>query len=212
MKKIITIVLSFFAIPLFAQEADNFKGFKLGLAAHPTFGYIKSDISGVNSNGIRLGFSYGLLGDFAFAQNYAFSTGLKLTTINGQTETAQSNNSVLETYKLQYIEIPLKVKLMTTEASAMRFYGEFGLGNGINVRAKQDTKAAAGLSADGIDIYDNIAIYRASLIIGGGAEFKVGEKTRVMTGLSFDNGFTDIKKGTGTLKNSYIGLNLGVFF
>ena len=49
-------------------------------------------------------------------------------------------------------------------------------------------------------------------MIGAGAEFKVGEKTAIVGGLSLDNGFTDIKSGSGTLKSSYLGLNLAVFF
>ena len=34
---------------LFAQEGDTFKGFKLGLTAHPNFGYMKPDMQDVKS-------------------------------------------------------------------------------------------------------------------------------------------------------------------
>jgi hypothetical protein len=212
-KLLIAALFCFSATVLFAQE-DTFKGFKLGLAAHPTFGYIKSDITNVESDGLRAGFTYGLLGDFFFAQNYAFSTGLKLTTINGQTKsTAATNNGEQQIYKIQYLEIPAKIKLYTGENDDLRFFGEFGLGNGFNVRAKQDIKGGSGTTTtENADIYKSTSFYRASLIIGGGVEFGLGEKTKLATGLIFDNGFTDIKSGDGTLKSSYIGLNLTVFF
>jgi hypothetical protein len=212
-KLLIAALFCFSATVLFAQE-DTFKGFKLGLAAHPTFGYIKSDVTNVESDGLRAGFTYGLLGDFFFAQNYAFSTGLKLTTINGQTKsTAATNNGEQQIYKLQYLEIPAKIKLYTGENDDLRFFGEFGLGNGFNVRAKQDIKGGSGTTTtENADIYKSTSFYRASLIIGGGVEFGLGEKTKLATGLTFDNGFTDIKSGDGTLKSSYIGLNLTVFF
>jgi long-subunit fatty acid transport protein len=212
MKKILLVaILCLCTTFIFAQQQDTFKGFKLGLTAHPTFGYIKSDIPGVVSDGLRAGFTYGLLGDFYFAQNYAFSTALKLTTINGQTK--QNSNNEQKVYKLQYIEVPATVKLCTSEKNGLKFFGQFGLGNGFNVRAKQDIKGASSTPVQtDVDIYKSTAFYRASLIIGAGAEFTVGEKTKLSGGLTFDNGFTDIQTGSGTLKNSYLGLNLAVYF
>lgn len=200
---------------MFAQEGDTFKGFKLGLTAHPNFGYMKSDMQGVKSNGLRAGFTYGLIGDFAFAENYTFSTGLKMTTINGQTETKNLIEDFQSIYKLQYIEIPLEIKLFTNQKQGMRFFGEFGLGNAINVKARQDIKPADNtiMAKENIDIGDDIAAYRGSIIIGGGAEFALGGKTKMSTGLTFDNGFTNVlTKKDEKLKNSYIGLNLAVFF
>ena len=200
---------------MFAQEGDTFKGFKLGLTAHPNFGYMKSDMQGVKSNGLRAGFTYGLIGDFAFAENYTFSTGLKMTTINGQTETKNLIEDFQSIYKLQYIEIPLEIKLFTNQKQGMRFFGEFGLGNAINVKARQDIKPADNtiMAKENIDIGDDIAAYRGSIIIGGGAEFALGGKTKMSTGLTFDNGFTNVlAKKDEKLKNSYIGLNLAVYF
>lgn len=214
MRKI--LISSFLILTTFfvaAQEKAS-SGFRLGLTAHPTFAWIKSDIKDIKSNGLRAGFSYGVLGDFYFAENYAFNTAIKLTTINGQTESELlANTGEQQTYKLQYIEIPLKLKLSTNEVNGLKFFGEFGLGNGFNVRAKQDIKSANNSTIESDkDIYSETAFYRASLVIGAGAEFKVGEKTAIVGGLSLDNGFTDIKSGSGTLKSSFLGLNLAVFF
>lgn len=190
---------------LFAQE--TYKGFKLGITAHPNFGWLKSDINNVKSNGLRAGFSYGLVGDFYFADNYAFTTGLQLTTINGQTENEVTKEQRI--YKLQYLEIPAKIKLTTSENNGMRFYGEFGLGNAFLVGDKQEVKTANGLPASN---NEKISFYRASLIIGGGTQFYVGGKTALDVGLTFNNGFTDIQQGSGTIKSSYLGLNVAVYF
>lgn len=205
------------SVLLFAQDNDTFRGFKLGIAAHPTFGYLKinGENANVKSDGLRAGFSYGLLGDFAFADNYTFSTGLSLTTINGQTVTTTATPQINSIYKLQYIEIPLKLKLFTNLKNEMRFYGEVGLGNGINVGAKSDIKYADNSMPEkkDVNISDNIAAYRGSIIIGGGAEFTLSGKTKASAGLAFNNGFTNIQTVNGvSLKNSYLGLNLAVFF
>ncbi len=206
-KLLLAAIFTFSSIALFAQE--TYKGFKLGISAHPTFGWLKPDITDVESDGLRAGFSYGLVGDFYFADNYAFTTGLKLTTINGQTQTTGGVDKGLQRiYKLQYLEVPAKIKLVTSEKNGFRFYGEFGLGNAFNVSAKQETKGTVPVGTKDEDI----AFYRASLIIGGGTQFFVSDKTAVDVGLSFNNGFTDIQRGTGTIKSSYLGLNLAVYF
>ncbi|WP_017259953.1 porin family protein [Pedobacter arcticus] len=213
MKKLVfAAIFTICTTMLFAQ--DTYKGFKLGITAHPNFGWLKSEIDGVKSDGLRAGFSYGIIGDFYFADNYAFTTGLKLTTINGQTQNeAAPDKGKQEIYKLQYIEIPAKIKLATGDINGLRFYGEFGLGNAFNVGAKQDVKGVSGVAnVEDQNIYKGTAFYRASLIIGGGTQFSIGEKTALDVGLSFNNGFTDIKKGNGTIKSSYLGLNLAVYF
>ena len=204
---LLAAVFAFTSVSLFAQ--DTYKGFKLGLSAHPNFGWLRSDVDGINSNGLRAGFSYGLVGDFYFADNYAFTTGLKLTTINGQTESELAiNRGEQRIYKLQYLEIPTKIKLTTNETNGMRFYGEFGLGNAFLVGNKQEVKDGVGTPAG----KEKVSFYRASLIIGGGTQFMVGGSTALDVGLSFNNGFTDITTGDGTLKSSYVGLNLAVYF
>ncbi len=217
MKKLLFAL--FFVCPsvlLFAQDGDTFRGFKLGIAAHPTFGYLKinGENATIKSDGLRAGFSYGLLGDFAFADNYTFSTGLLLTTVNGQTiSTVATQNQVI--YKLQYIEIPLKLKLFTNQQNNMRFYGEVGLGNGINIGAKSDVKSANNSfpNQTDVNISNSINVYRGSIIIGGGAEFAISGKTKASAGLAFNNGFTNVQNMGGvTTRNSYLGLNLAVFF
>lgn len=214
MKKLLFSFLFSFCYLLATAQNQTSKNFRLGLTVHPNFGWIKSDIQGITTDGLRAGFTYGLLGDFYFTENYAFSTGLKLTTINGQTTLdGTTTTNTAGVYKMQYIEVPAKLKLTTNETNGIKFFGEFGLGNGFNVRAKQDVKNSNGnITTQNIDIFKETAFYRASLIIGAGSEFEIGEKTAVSAGLTFDNGFTDIKKGDGTLKSSYLGLNLSVFF
>jgi hypothetical protein len=213
MKKILLLTALVFTVAISKAQYEETSNFKLGLTAHPTLGWIKSDVQNVKNDGMRMGFSYGLIGDFLFADSYAFSTGLMLSTINGQTESTAGTTINKNVYKLQYLEIPAKIKLLTKDINGIKYFGEFGLGNGFKVRAKQDVKSnVAAEVRDNEDIGSRIGFYRGSIIIGGGAEIATSGRTRILAGLTFDNGFTDIQKGSGTLKNSYIGLNFGVFF
>ena len=222
-KILLAFLLLVSASPLFAQNfaAPNY-GFRLGLTAHPTFGWVKPEDG--KSNGVSLGFSYGLLADFNFAANYSFATGLTVTTINGKSTEinprlyASGNSGTAVSaydlkYKLQYLELPFTVKLKTNKIGDLRWYGQFGLSNDFNIGAKQD----AELSGKGIvsdqNIKSDTRFYRAGLIVGGGGEFDLDGHTSITAGLTYNNGFTNIVKDGGrSARNNYIAINLAVFF
>ncbi|MBC7566567.1 MAG: PorT family protein [Pedobacter sp.] len=217
----IGLILLFLTVSVFAQDSSSpYYGFRLGLTAHPTMGWVKPDIG--KSNGVSLGFSYGLIGDFNFTQNYSFATGLTITTVNGKSTEIRTSNSGSAipsqseyklNYKIQYVEVPLTLKLKTVKINEVRYFGQFGLSNGILIGAKQDADMTGGASTRDINIKDDIKFYRAGLIIGAGAEFEISENTSITTGLTFNNGFTDITSSkSSTVRNHYLGINFGVFF
>lgn len=224
MKRITTILIfSFLSVSVWAQNSPltNY-GFRLGLTASPTVGWIKPEQG--KTNGLSLGFSYGLIGDFNFAPNYSFSTALTITTINGKSTEANvmpyyglSSSTDPKAYdlkyKLQYVDLPLTIKLKTVKADGKRWYGQFGLSNSINISAKQDATSNGIVVADGSKISDYTKLYRAGLIIGAGGEFDITGNASIMAGITFNNGFTNIiSNSSRTAKNHYLALNFGVFF
>lgn len=221
MKRYLTLFLLLLTGQLFAQEAGSpYYGFRLGLTAHPTLGWVRPEVG--KSEGIALGFAYGLMADFNFAENYSFATGLTITTINGKSTELGPMSMVANAqpvayemrYRLQYIEVPLTLKLKTNKIGDLRWYGQFGLSNDFNIGAKRNMEHDGEKIADGMNVSEYTRFYRAGLIVGGGAEYDLDNRTSLAIGLTFNNGFTNIaKNGDGkTVKNSYIGLNIGVFF
>ena len=225
MKKILTgLILSLLTLTAAAQFGPvSDYGFRLGLMANPTIGWVKP--SSGTSNGANLGFSYGLMADFNFTRNYSFSTGLSITTINGKsTEINPSpfagDDGISSTptpydlkYMLQYIEIPLTLKLKTEKIGLIKWYGQFGLSNGFLTSAKQDAAVNGQSVAHNENVYKDINFYRAGLIIGGGLEYDVARSTSVTTGLTYNNGFTNIASNSNSsVRNHYIAINFGVFF
>jgi hypothetical protein len=223
MKTIIIGALAlFFTIEAFAQQNEGpYYGFRLGLTAHPTFGIIRAE-NGKN-NGTNLGFAYGLMGDFNFAEHYSFNTGITVTTINGKSTeiNAMPYHIVVSTptpvaynlkYKMQYIEIPLVVKLKTSKIGAIKWFGQFGLSNDFRIKARQDARNGNSVLADNVNAADWTKLYRAGLILGGGGEFDLDGRTTLMGGISFNNGLTNITDSKNVVKNHFVSLNLGVFF
>jgi len=224
MKRLVTLlILSFTAIGAWAQYTPltNY-GFRLGLTATPTIGWIKPEQGKTNS--VALGFSYGIMGDFNFAPNYSFATALTITTINGKSSevnvspytASQSSSDPVAydlKYRLQYIELPLTIKLKTIKEDGKRWYGQFGLSNSFMIGAKQDAVRNNTTVGDNLNISDYTKFYRAGLVIGGGGEFDVSGNTSIMAGLTFNNGFTNIVTDKNrNVKNHYLALNFGFFF
>lgn len=225
MKKLLTLLL-FIALgtQIYAQETtEPYYGFRLGLTAHPNFGFIKAENG--KGNGVNLGFSYGLIGDFNFAENYSFSTGITITTINGKSTEINAkpyhpdvSTATLPTmsynlkYMMQYIEIPLTIKLKTSHIGGVRWYGQFGLSNDFRIDAKQDAESGGSQLVDNAKATDFTRFYRAGVLIGGGGEFDLSGKTSLMLGLTLNNGFTNISSTGSEVRNHYVGLNVGVFF
>lgn len=224
MKRIFTalflLVLTSKAFSQQGPEPDY--GFRLGLTASPTIGWVKPQDG--KSNGVNLGFSYGLLVDLNFARNYSFATGFTVTTINGKSTeinpkpyynaAAYPNPTAYDLkYMMQYIEIPMTVKLKTEKMGDVRWYGQFGLSNDFNIGARQDVTLAGNKIVEDQGIRKQTNFYRAGLIVGAGLEYDIARSTSVTTGLTLNNGFTNISGDRDkSVRNHYIGINLGLFF
>ena len=214
-------LFSFFTFQAAAQmnTVPNY-GFRLGLTAYPTFGKISAE-DGEN-RGTDIGFAYGLMADFNFAEHYSFNTGLTVTTINAKSREINalpyadfnSTSPVVYDlkYKMQYLEIPLTVKLKTSKIGSLKWFGQFGLSNGFKIRARQDAETALGVLADDRNSAEWTRFYRAGLIIGSGVELDLHEHTSLIAGISYNKGLTNITTSKSTVQNHFVSLNLGVFF
>lgn len=177
------------------------KNFRLGLSINPNIGWLRYDNDYEASS--KMGFSYGLIADLGFAKNYYFSTGLLINSINS--EVTEEADPKVRDISLKYAEVPLTVKLKSEENELGRFYGQFGFTAGLKVSGKEKIGDGKKNSIDGDDLF------RLGLQLGGGAEWRLNDNLALMTGLSFNNGFTRAIKA-GKPKTSYVALNVGIFF
>ena len=215
-KTVFALLIAFTTVNLFAQDASQLR---LGLTAHPTFGFLK--VENGKGNGLSTGFTYGLIGDFEFAENYWFATGLTVTSINGTGTLVNyqpyhaatvTNKDYDVKFKMQYLQVPLSVKLKTDENNNMKWYGQFGLTTDFRISAKQDVEQGNTPIVDDAKANANTKFFRAGMLIGGGAEYRISGKTSLVGGISYNNGLTNIADKNQVVKNHYVGLNIAVFF
>lgn len=217
--------------------ADDF-GFRFGMKVSPNISWFRTETRGYDNRGLRVGFSYGLIVDYDFTENYSISTGLNFLRTGGKlnydwVHTDPSNESISfdtkkqSTYRFRHLEIPLTLKLRTTEIGYTTYYGMFGLGLGFRTSAHADERISMPngqyMHIDNEDVSDDIAFLRAGLILGGGLEYSFGGNTALLAGITFHNGFSNIldksRKGSDyftqnkpSAHNLYIELTVGVMF
>ncbi|WP_255481320.1 porin family protein [Pontibacter sp. Tf4] len=173
------------------------------------------------NNNLRLG--VGVIADYFFAQNYAFSTGLIYRSKGSEFsytgfDENQNPYRAKDDISIQYIELPISLKLFTNEIAPQTIL-YFQVGGSLNtkVAAKVNDKKVI----DGEKTAKRFNIFEASVMLGGGTEFQFGESTKLFAGLTYHRGLSDIDNKYYSrllgdkniaLKNNGVSIDVGVKF
>ena len=222
MKKITLLVL--FLLAGFTSMAQV----EIGLMVSPTISsprFIAEDKYNFKNEGSKLGMGVGVIADYFFARNYAFSTGLIYRSEGGEISyrtVREENGSTVTTQgqddnSIQYIELPLSLKLFTNEVTPGTIL-YFQVGGSLN------TKVAANVNNEkvisGEKVMKRFSIFEADAILGGGAEFQMGESTKLFAGITYHRGLSNIddyyrdvlNDRNIALKNNGFSLDVGIKF
>ena len=213
--KNLLILLTLFCLPFAGKAQRRFDSgnTELGFTVSPNLGWLRvtnPQNTGIKGNGSDAGVSYGVLADLGFARNYYFSTAFVVTSINAKLSqpTSPGAGAGINTtaYKIQYVEIPLTLKLKTTPSDMGRFYGQFGLGTGVKISGKQSTNGQDKQKSNDANTL------RLSLIAGAGAEWNINSDFKIQTGLTLNRGLSNTISSQYDVRSDYVALNLGIFF
>jgi len=216
MKKLTpTLLLVFCFASSFAQEV------KLGISIDPAVSWLSSDTKDINNDGSVFGISGGLVIDKYFKKNYALHTGISIGTqgggikfdtqsqIDGEDTTYNLPAHTSVKYKLEYITIPLGLKLRTNQIGYLSYFALIGFTNQFNIKAKA---TSSNNTLDNDLINQEIVFYNLGYHFGIGAEYAISQDTGLTFGLVYNNGFIDLTKNHGSIKSRVLSLNVGVMF
>lgn len=211
----------------------SFSQAKIGLRFAPTISFNSIDGEGiyedVENNGSSIRFSAGLVTDFFFADNYAFSTGawytIKRFSIGGSIpDGANGVRPANSNYNLQYLQIPAALKLYTNEISPdLRVF--FILGGTFDLKLAEKEKDEDNNWLYQLSEIEDKNAFRpvdAGILLGAGVELQLGSNTGIFGGLNYNrslaNALSNIEY-TGErisddlkVKNSYLSLEIGLKF
>ena len=229
--------------------------FKGGLMVSPFVGWTPVNVddptkNSISSKGAQIGFSYGLLGDFFFSNNYGISANLRVSDFNSEFKYNPGNSgyytingqganvvSIDRTLHLQYIDLPITLKMRTNEVGYMKYFAQFGVMPAVQLGTKGDIdtvsnkplngggSASVTGSVKGLNVTNDVNLFMLYSVIGVGAEYNLGGTTSLVVSITWNNGFTNIwnKKNDNSTANppvfsnfnspeENISLNLGVLF
>jgi hypothetical protein len=195
---------------------------KLSVHADPQVSWFSSDENEVLPDGSRFHMQTGLSMDFFFDENYAFALGFGINNLGGtllysDSTLFVSNEDTLSLvpgqsvkHKLQYLDIPVGLKLKTEELGYLTFFLQLGLNPMININAR-------GKSGDGTlddeSIRETTQLFNLAYHAGAGVEYRLGGNTALIGGIRWTSGLTDVTdndKANITIKT--ITLHLGIMF
>ncbi len=208
------------------------QGVRFGITVDPQINWMKSDVKTVTSEGSKLGMNIGLVMDKYFTKNYAITSGITINNLGGKLKYGQDEelkgssgtitvpaNTVVE-YGLQYVSIPLGLKLHTNEIGYMKYYAELGFNGHVNIKSKFDSEEASldDLSTDGVSnesISESVSLFNAGYFIGGGAQYSLGGNAAIFIGVNYHQGLMDVIKEEVSDNKTVLGtvsVRLGIMF
>lgn len=213
MRKLILILIIGLYLPAISEAQDQ--KFHFGFKITPNMAWIKPDQKNLDREGYRFGFTYGVQTEFRLSENYAFATGAQMSYRGGKLKRDSGADSlgnnladVSTIYKIQYVEIPLTIKMLTNQFNKVRYFGQFGFAPGVMIRALKEVG-----SEDKIDAKKDINFFNVNMIIAAGLEYEISGSTVAFGGIEFNNGFVDVIDGDGGKGfSNYLGLNIGILF
>ena len=192
---------------------------KLGLKFSPLFSShkisLKSDQLEVFQGKIATRMSIGLIVDHPFTDTYFLSSGLiylpKRVSINLEEEdggTAPTNP--FESYDLNYLQIPLSLKLFTNEiAPDISLFFQVGL--------ILEFKIFDQALNEDYEFISKFNFFDTAAIIGTGIEYRLGINTIFFTGISLQKGLINIINRTNpeyplVIRNQIVSIDVGMKF
>lgn len=200
-----------------------------GVHLDPVISWFSTDVSSVKNEGARPGFNFGISFNKYFGPNYSISTGLNIINTGGRLVSntithfelikypekmvdVDAGESIV--YRIQYLSIPLGLKLQTNQIGYYTFFADMGLDPKILVGGKADIPS---LDIKGEKATSELKKINLAYHIMAGLEYGLGGNTAAVLGLGFENNFLDITKDLGDqpvdkVSHKLLSFRFGVIF
>lgn len=188
-----------------ASGAQTYEKFNIGLQVTPMLKWINTDSKNVETDGVKMGFAYGLVTEIFFAPKYAFYTGIEFAYRGGNIIV---QDSIKQDVHLQYLEIPLCLQMHTKEKNNLSFFARFGTSACFSIKSFYENE-----DDEKVSINSDVAFYNMAFKIGGGAQYSIDGGSKLYSGIIFNNGIMNVFESSSNKSfNMSVDLNIGIYF
>ncbi len=217
MKKLALLFCLQIPIFLFSQ------GVKFGIFVEPKISWLSPDVKNISNGGSRMGVNIGLVMDGYFTDNYAFATGVSINNVGGKLEFTEAfelatsdtsfeniDPNTIVTYKLQYVNIPIGLKLKTNDIGYFAFTSNVGITPQINIKSRINSEDN---NLSDINVGEEIKLFNLAYHIGVGVEYSIGGSSAISVSIIYTNGVLDItNREEDKIHLSNVALKVGLMF
>lgn len=203
----------------FQSLSQDFKlGIKIAPAIHSTRVLLDDPVI-IANDGSNMKLSFGLVVDKELTDSYTLSTGLiyiPKEVMIGITPDAGNPTTFnnLESYKLQYLQLPLSLKLFTNEVKPdLRAFFQIGMALEIKVYEEPD------LTLPEQEVIIDFQPINIPVLLGAGVEYSMGINTIGFAGVSYHRGLNNIVKSTNVsfaqdleIRSTVVSIDAGIKF
>lgn len=226
---------------LFAQDVpvgpNTRKKFKIGFNLSPSVDFFQPNTDGVKLDAVKMKFGYGMMAEYAFTNNYAIGFGLEhkmggasLDFGNADVRYIAKDDTtefklMSRTYRYDYVNLPITLKLMTNQIGYFTYFGQFGVDISVLASSKTKDERIKLLTSvsDSLGVvetfddaetgdfqgrYDQSTFMNVKLRIGAGFEWNFSGNTSLVVSVSYHNGFIDLMRDP---KDSQVANEEGLF-
>ncbi len=189
-------------------QAQNFR---FGVHFSPTLNWINSDQPNTDNN-VSLKYGFGLIGEYAFAENYSILSGIDIIRRGGDFRVSDTTGS----YSAGFVQIPIALKLRTREFGYLTYFAKFG--GAVGIKTGEDVEfQPIRPNGSGLDKYVNSLT--TNFVFGAGAEYSLGARSAIVVGIDYNRSLfdnlidSDIRlSDKNNYRFDYINLTLGFLF
>lgn len=189
------------SLPGMAQEKPFFFGFKVS----PGINWYHSRTKGMVSNGPGFDIAAGVIADIRIAGNYFIETGLLYDFQTGSLNypSIYTNagefyglyGNVTRNYRVQYLDVPISIKMRTNNFGRLSFFGLGGFKTSFRLSAMSDdlwTIRNTTKSIEKEDADKDFALVKESLLLGLGVDVMLDHSTSLTFGVTFNMALSNV--------------------
>jgi hypothetical protein len=202
-------LIFFFIIALIPTRIVVAQDYRYGVYAAPVISWFRTDVEDVSNKGARAGFVLSISAERQLTDNWHFNSGLAYSTASARlvdandsffrfsdhTSTVAAGEPVI--YKLQYISVPVGIKIKTTEKGYFTYFAEFGLDPKVVINGRVDIPS---IGIKGENAMTEIRRFNAGYHLTAGAEYSIDGSTSLVLGFGYETNIFDITKDFESLE------------
>lgn len=192
-----------FVIALIPGRKVVAQDYRYGVYVVPVISWFRTDAEEVKNKGARAGFFFSISAERHLTDNWYFTSGLAFTTASARLVNSNASyfrfadhTSIVAAgepviYKLQYISMPVGIKIKTVETGYFIYFAEFGLDPKVVINGRVDIPS---IDIEGENAMSEIRRFNFGFHLAGGAEYSIDGNTSLILGLGYESNILDITK------------------